>query len=234
MVATFYDSRCVVHYSVVLLDWKRGPFAPRLQQLPWNHHLEFPGKVFAHILLNHIGDHLVITHHPKQAGFMPKRSTIDRILGLHVLIERRLEYRQGFLAAYADFKKAFDSVDRRTLWDLLRRRGIPAGILSLISALYSDTESAIKSGGDVSRFFQVKSGVRQGCVLALTLLNTCIDWVMGETVENPDCGISLREVMITDLDLSDVIVIFPETSEALVHALATLITESNPLGLKVS
>ena len=127
--------------------------------------LFFPGKVFAPLLLNRIRDHLIQTQRPEQVGFTPKRSTI---LWLRVLIERRLEYRQGFIAAYVDFKKAFDSVARRTLWDLLRRRGIPAGILSLISALYSNTESAIKSGGDVSRFFQVKSGVRQGCVLAPT------------------------------------------------------------------
>ena len=115
--------------------------------------LSVPGKVFARLLLNRIRDHLILTQRPEQAGFTPKRSTIDRILGLRVLIERRLEYQRGFIAAYVDFKKAFDSVDRRTLWDLLRRRGIPAGILSLISALYSDTESAIKSGGCVSRFF---------------------------------------------------------------------------------
>ena len=165
---------------------------------------------------------------------MPKRSTIDRILGLRVLIERRLEYQRGFIAAYVDFKKAFDSVDRRTLWDLLRRRGIPAGILSLISALYTDTESAIKSGGGVSRFFQVKSGVRQGCVLAPTLFNTCIDWIMGETVGNTDCGVSMGDARITDLDFADDIAIFAETLEALVTALDTLSIESRPLGLKVS
>ena len=124
-------------------------------------------------------DNLFQTQGPEQAGSTTKRSTIDWILGLRVLIERRLEYRRGFIAAYVDFKKAFDSVDRRTLWDLLRRRGIPAGILSLISTLYSDTESAIKSGGDLSSFILVKSEVRQGCVLAPTLYNTHIDWVMG-------------------------------------------------------
>ena len=57
------------------------------------------------------------------------------MFGLRVLIERLLEYQQGLLAAYFDFKKAFNWVDRRTLQDLLRRHGIPAGILSLISAL---------------------------------------------------------------------------------------------------
>ena len=79
------------------------------------------------------------------------------------------------MAAYVDFKKAFDWVDRRTLWDLLRRRGIPVGILSLTSALYTSTENAIISVRDMSRFIQVKSGVGQRCVLALTLFNTCIE-----------------------------------------------------------
>ena len=124
--------------------------------------LSVPGKVFARLLLNRIRDHLILTKRPEQAGFTAKKPKIDRILGLRVLIERRLEYRRGFIAAYVDFKKALALVDRRTLWDLLRRCGIPIGILSLISTLYSDTESAIMSTGDVSRFFQVKSGEREG------------------------------------------------------------------------
>ena len=83
---------------------------------------------------------------------MPKISTKDRFLGKGVTIEPRLEYQQGFIAAYVDFKKSFDSVDRRTLWDILRRRGIHAGILSLISAPYTVTVSTIKSAGGISRF----------------------------------------------------------------------------------
>ena len=51
---------------------------------------------------------------------------------------------------------------------------------------------------------------------------------------NTDCGISLGEAMITDLDFADDIAIFAETLEALVTALDTLSIESRPLGLKVS
>ena len=36
---------------------------------------------------------------------------------------------------YVNFKKAFDPVDRRSLWDFLCRHGSPAGILSLTSTL---------------------------------------------------------------------------------------------------
>ena len=72
-------------------------------------------------------------------------------------------------------KKAFESVHREVLWDLLRLHGIPAGIIGLLSGLYSGTESAVKCEGGVSSFFPVNTGVRQGCVLAPSLINTCMD-----------------------------------------------------------
>ncbi len=54
-------------------------------------------------------------------------------------------------------------------WEILRLRGIPARILGLLTGLYSGAESAVKWGRDVSSFFPVDAGVRQGCVLAPTL-----------------------------------------------------------------
>ena len=66
-------------------------------------------------MLNRICDHFFLTQRPDQAGFAPKGSTIYWILGLRVLIERRLEYRRGFLAADVDFKRAFDTVDRGSI-----------------------------------------------------------------------------------------------------------------------
>ena len=42
---------------------------------------------------------------------------------------------------------------------------------------------------------------------------------MGEPVGKTNCGISLREATITDLDFADDILIFAETMEALVGAL---------------
>ena len=74
----------------------------------------------------------------------------DRILALCVLVERRREFQQGMLAAYVYLKKAFDSVHRKTLWDLLHLRGIPARIIGLLTGLYSGTVSAVKCRGGVS------------------------------------------------------------------------------------
>ena len=50
---------------------------------------------------------------------------------------------------------------------------------------------------DVFSFFGSK--LRQGCVLAITFFNTCIDLLTGKMVRRPDCGILIEESRISDL-----------------------------------
>ena len=120
-------------------DWKKGVVVPIWKgkgdrQDCCNYHgitlLSLPGKVLlAHLPLTRIRTHLLKHQRLEQSGFMHGKSTTDFILALRVLVERRREFRQGMLAAYVDLKKAFDSVHRETLWDLLRLRGILQGLL---------------------------------------------------------------------------------------------------------
>ena len=224
-------------------DWKRGLVVPiwkgKGDRQDCNNYrgitlLSVPGKVLAHLLLMRIRGHLLKLQRPEQSGFTPGKSTTDRILALRVLVERRREFRQGMLASYVDLKKAFDSVHREALWDLLRLRGIPARIIGLLTGLYSGTESAVKCGGGVSCFFPVNAGVRQGCVLAPSLFNTCMDWVLGRVVDQSHCGASVGNTTVTDLVFADDAVILAESLEVLVLALETLHEETKPLGLQVS
>ncbi|KAG0730593.1 Retrovirus-related Pol polyprotein from type-2 retrotransposable element R2DM [Chionoecetes opilio] len=224
-------------------DWKRRLVVPIWKgkgdrQDCNNYHgitlLSVPGKVLAHLLLTRIRSHLVKHQRPQQSGFTPGKSTTDRILALRVLVERRREFRQGMLAANVDLKKAFDPVHRESLWDLLRLRGIPARTIDLITGLYSGTESAMKCGAGVSSFFPVNTGVRQGCVLAPSLFNACMDWVLDKVVDQRDCGASIGNTKITDLVFADDAVIFAESLEVLVMALEALHEEAKPLGLEVS
>ena len=224
-------------------DWKKGLVVPiwkgKGDRQDCNNYrgitlLSVPGKVLAHVLLMRIRSQLLKYQRPEQSGFSPGKSTTDRILALRVLVERRLEFQQRLLAVYVDFKKAFDSVHRETLWEILRVRGIPARIIGLITGLYSGTESAVKCGGGISSFFPVNSGVRQGCVLAPSLFNTCMDWILGKVVDQSHCGASVGNTKITDLAFADDAVLFAESLDVLVMALNTLHEEAKPLGLKVS
>ena len=138
------------------------------------------------------------------------------------------------LAAYIDLKKAFNTVHRESLWEILRLRGIPTRIIELIASLYTGTESAVKCGGGLSSFFPVSSGVRQGCVLVPTLFNTCMDWILGRATVQSHCGATLCNIKDNDLDFADDLAILSESLETLVATLDAFSNEAKPLGLDVS
>ena len=54
-----------------------------------------------------------------QAGFRPGRSCIDQIFAVRQLIEKLNEHQLEALACFIDFRAAFDSVDRDSLWKIL-------------------------------------------------------------------------------------------------------------------
>ena len=103
-----------------------------------------------------------------------------------------------------------------------------------MSELYSGTESAVRGGGTISDLFPVVTGVLQGCVLAPTLFNTCMDWILGRMSERSSYRASFGNFNISDLDFADDAVIFAETLDILLGALEVLNEESEPLGLRVS
>ena len=229
--------------GVIPTDWKQGIVVPiwkgKGDVRECNNYrgvtlLSVPGKVFARVILNRVRQQLLKHQRPEQSGFTPKRSTVDRILGLRVLTERLREFDKKLLAAYIDFKKAFDSVSRDALWRLLELRGIPPHLVHLISSLYSGTEGAVKCAGTVSNPFPVDTRVRQGCVLAPSLFSACMDWIMERVVGGTECGVSFVDDRFTDLDFADDAVIFAETAGALTEALEKLSEEAEPLGLRVS
>ena len=155
-------------------------------------------------------------------SFTPKQSIIDRILALRVLTGRRQEFRQGLLAAFVDLCKAFHSVNRDALYWILGLRRVPPKLINLMSELYFGTESAVRCGGTISDLFPVVTGVLQGCVLAPTLFNNCMDWILGRMSESSSCGASFGNVKISDLDFADDAVFFAETLDILLGALEVL------------
>ncbi|VDP33081.1 unnamed protein product [Schistosoma margrebowiei] len=59
--------------------------------------------------------------------------------------------------------EAFNSVDRTTLWKLLRHYGVPQKIVNIIQNSYDGLHCKIVHGGQLTKSFEVKTDVRQGC-----------------------------------------------------------------------
>ena len=85
-----------------------------------NYNLLIAGKAFARILLDRLTGQLTPEILPEtQCSFRANRSTTDMIFFLRQLQEKCIEQDKALYIVFMDFTKAFDTVGRSGLWQLL-------------------------------------------------------------------------------------------------------------------
>ena len=62
--------------------------------------------------------------------------------------------------------KAFASVDRNIIWQLMHHYGIPSKFIKLIQDLYESSSCQVIHNGKLSESFEMITGARQGCLLS--------------------------------------------------------------------
>ena len=72
-----------------------------------------------------------------QAGFRKGRGTRDQIANIHCIIEKTKEFQKNIYFCFTDYAKAFDCVDHKKLWKILREMGIPDHLTCLLRNLYA-------------------------------------------------------------------------------------------------
>ena len=97
----------------------------------------------------------------EQARFRKERSCTDQIATLTVIVEQTMEWQMPLYVCFIDFEKAFDSVDRQAIWDILCHYGVPDKIISVTRRLHEGFACQVIHSGRLSEDFS--TGVRQGC-----------------------------------------------------------------------
>lgn len=115
-----------------------------------------------------------------QSRFRKSRGCADQIFTIRRIMEMTRRKRTPVHMCFIDLKAAYDSVNRDTLWTVLERYGVPRKLRSLIKALYHKTDAAVRVNGELTEWFEVKTGLRQGCLLSPALFNVYIDFVVRE------------------------------------------------------
>ncbi|KAK2189424.1 hypothetical protein NP493_107g07020 [Ridgeia piscesae] len=139
------------------------------------------GKIFARVLLNRLSTHTTPEVFPETLyGFRGNRSTVDMIFCHRQLQEKCIEQDRPLYMVFDDFSKAFDTVGRTGLWQLLRKYGCPEKFTTMIEALHTGMMANVSVGGEFSESFGVTNGVKQGCVLAPTLFSIFLSAMLDE------------------------------------------------------
>ena len=90
------------------------------------------------------------------------------------------------------------------MWKLLRHYGVPEKIISLIPCTFQDMCCRTADAGQLSESFEVKTGVRQGCLLSPFLFLLVIDRIMKTTTTGRNNGIQWTLwTQLDDLDFAD-------------------------------
>ena len=155
--------------------------------------LSIAGKILARILLNRLSVHLEKGLLPEsQCGFRKERGTIDMIFAARQLQEKCQEQNADLYSTYVDLTKAFDTVSREGLWRIMAKYGCPRKFVTIIRQLHDGMCARVQDNGQTSEPFPVSNGVKQGCVLAPTLLSLMFSAMLTEAFRDKDIGISIR------------------------------------------
>ncbi|KAL9958657.1 hypothetical protein ACROYT_G035706 [Oculina patagonica] len=91
----------------------------------------------------------------EQAAYRRGRGTTEQIFILRNIIEQSAEWQAPLYIGFIDFKKAFDSVRRDRLWNILKHYGIPENFVNIIRELYDGSTCCVVERGQTSDWFPV-------------------------------------------------------------------------------
>ncbi|VDP65291.1 unnamed protein product [Schistosoma curassoni] len=170
----------------------------------------------------------------QQAVFRKDRSCTDQRATLRIIIEQSVEWNSSLYINFIDYEKAFDSVDRGTLWKLHRHYGVPENIVNITWSSYDGLQCKVVYGGHLTDAFQIRTGVRQGCLLSPFLFLLVVDWIMKTSKSEGKHGIQwTAQNQLDDLDFTDDLVLLSHTHEQMQIKTASVAAVSVSVGLNI-
>ena len=195
-------------------------------------------KVYTGILNERLS-HFIDTYDilpEEQAGFRNGFSTVDHIFSLYAMIMKQFHKNRKLYVAFIDYKKCFDSIDRKALFLILERNGIKGNFLQAIKSMYEVVSASVRNNNEYSDPFISTMGLKQGCILSSTLFNIFMTELSKSINRESTHGIqfSPSNPIFHHLLYADDIVLFSDTPIGLQTKLNLLFTQSSRLGLEVN
>jgi len=192
-------------------------------------------KVLGRIIITRIRDGIDDKLRQEQAGFRKGRGTTEQIFILRNIIEQCIEWNANLYVCFVDFEKAFDSVDRSVLWRIMRSYSIPEKIVTMVKVMYSGSKCAVIDGSGVYDWFEIKTGVKQGCCMSGFLFLLVVDWVMRKTTKHGNTGIRWKfNKFLEDLDFADDLALISSSGRHIQTKVSNLGRYAKMTGLRIN
>ena len=101
-----------------------------------------------------------------QTGFLKGRYIGENIRTIFEVIDNVNEDNLPGMIFFADFEKAFDSIDHNFIFKCLNYFNFGSSFINWVKLFYKAAQSCVINNGHMSDYFNIERGVRQGCPLS--------------------------------------------------------------------
>ena len=113
--------------------------------------------------------------------------------------------------------------------------GIPDHLTCLFRNLYAGQEATVRTGHGTTDWFQIREGIRQGCILSPCLFNLYKEYLMRNCgLDKAQDGIKIARRNINNLKYADDTTLIAESKEELKSLLMKVKEESEKVGLNLN
>ena len=185
-------------------------------------------KIYNAPLRNRIEPKFEKIHRKNQNGFRRNRFTTSQILTIRRILGVRAKNLDASIL-FVDFSKAFDSMHRGKMEQILLAYGLPKETITGIMMLYKNTKVKVHYPDGNTDYFNIVAGMPQGDILAPYLFIIYLDYVLRTSIDKMKYkGFKLAKKRnrrypaqaITDADYADDIALLPNSPaqpETLLH-----------------
>ena len=159
---------------------------------------------------------------PNQIGFRKGHRTGDHIFVLKSIVDKITKgEKKKLFAAFIDFRKAYDTVNRSLLLLRIQRLGIKGLFYRNIKAMYNSISYLVKVQGGHLNAILSNCGLKQGGVLSPLLFNLYIDHI--KDIFNESCDpITLLNEPLSHMLYADDLVLLSTSESGLKNCLSKL------------
>ncbi|KAI5722453.1 hypothetical protein M8J76_008557 [Diaphorina citri] len=167
-----------------------------------------------------------------QCGFRGNRSTTDNIFAVKMINEKMWEFNRSVQYLFVDFSKAYDSIHRQSLWNIMKDFQIPAKLIRMCQVCMDENVSQVLINNQYSDPFSNRTGLRQGDGLSPLLFNLALEMVARKMRMAP-AGIHLGD-RHKIFAYADDIVLAGENEQELRRLLVELVEAAARVGLTIN
>ena len=167
----------------------------------------------------------------KNQNGLRNRSKTSQILAIRRILEGVQAKTLQATLLFVYFTKAFDSIHRGKMEQILLAYGIPKETVAAITIIYWNTKVKVRSPDGDTEYFDIVAGVLQGDTLPPYLFIICLDYALRTSIDknqrkrlraDKEKKQKVAAKTITDADYADDIAILantPDQAETLLHSL---------------